>query len=752
MKRRGFLIGLAAVGGGALVLGWASGRPDLDGSAELFNLVPGETALNGWVRISADGVVTVAVPRAELGQGASSVLAAMVAEELDVPWDMIRTELPPQAAVYANTTMLIDGMALLPNAERGHWAQVLRQLAANGMRELGLIGTGGSTSVRDGWLPMRTAGAAARSLLLQAAAKKWQVDVGSCTSSAGRIVHAASGRALGYGELAPAAAKLSIGTPPQLREMQAWRLLGHAFARLDIPAKVSGKTQFGIDVQVPQGLYAAVRMAPVFGAEIRSLSAQNAERAKGVRAVVRLTDAVAVVADQWWQAQRALDLLQISFTTPAEAVSEAALRGRYLELAANGAAHTHETRGDQQAARHAEGAQLIEADYHLPWLAHAALEPMNCTARVSDGVCEVWMGHQIPTLLRWFAASAAGVSADRVIFHSAPVGGSFGRRLEIDLVVQAVTIAAHHPGTAIKLLWTREDDTRHDVYRPMALVRQRVALDGGGLPLSWYTRVVTPSIMTSVMGRLLPLAASDHLPDKTAVDGAIESPYALPALRIEHVPAPAGVPVGFWRSVGHSINAFAAESMIDELAHAAKQDPLAYRRRLLSGESRHLALLQAAAQAADWTSPLPAGSGRGLALHASFGSIVAMVIEIDTRGSQIVVRRITAAVDCGVALDPDTVRAQVEGGALFGLGAALYGRIHVDDGRVRNGNFDDYPVLRMADTPIVEVLMIDTPGAAIGGIGEVGVPPVAPALANAVFAATGRRLRTLPLSLVAAPT
>lgn len=752
MKRRQFLIGCGvSAAAGGLLIGWASQRPDLSGSAELFNLVPGETALNGWVRIAADGVTTLAIPRAEMGQGIGTALAALVAEELDLPWERVRIEFPAQARIYANTTMLVDGMSMLPAAQAGHWAEIVRQLAANGVRQLGLIGTGGSASVRDAWLPMRVAGATARDMLLRAAARQWQVEAATCSTAEGRVLHGASGRSAGYGDLAPLAARQGLRAPPPLREPGQWRLIGKERPRLDLPGKVSGSAQFGIDTQLPGMLHAAVRMAPQAGGVVSHLNPDAVLAEPGVVAVVRVPGGVAVVASRWWLAQQALARLEVAFTVPAERHDDASLLERYRTLAADGASQLHEQRGDAEAARQSpggEGGQVIQRDFLLPFQAHATLEPMNCTARVADGRCEVWMGHQIPTLLRWFAAEAAGVSAEHVTFHPALLGGGFGRRAEIDLVVQAVTVAAHLPGRPVKLVWTRSDDLRHDCYRPMALVRQRVALDHRGVPQSWHIRVVTPSVMKSILSRLLPWAASDHMPDKTAVDGAIELPYAVPALRVEHVLAPAGLPVGIWRSVGHSINAFACEAMVDELAAAAHQDPLAFRETLLVGQPRHLAVLRTVAKAAGWSRPLPAGSGRGLALHACFGSIVAQVVEVgpDVTGA-LRVTRIVAAVDCGTAIDPGNVRAQVEGGILWGLSAALHTRIHLDDGMVRESNFHDFPCLRMADTPTVEVLIVNTPGAPIGGIGEVGVPPLAPALAAALFAATGRRQYALPLDL-----
>jgi isoquinoline 1-oxidoreductase beta subunit len=733
-----------------LVVGWASQPPDLTGSAELFNLVPGETALNGWVRIAADGTVTVAAPRADMGQGIGSTLAALVAEELDVPWERVRVEMPPQHAIYANTTMLTDGMAVLPEAGGGPWARLTRQLAANGVRQLGLIGTGGSSSVRGAWQPMRLAGAAARQLLIKAAARRWEVDAATCETSAGQVLHRSTSRSLTYGELAPSAARLSLSGAPQLRNPDQWRLIGKGFARIDVTAKVSGAAQFGIDVVQPHQLHAAVRLSPQPGGELLKLNAEAVLALPGIEAVVRVPGGVAVVAGEWWRASQALAQLDLEFTTPAEFRSDDELRKRYLELADHGAAQVHETRGDQrvaQAGPAAGSAQVIERDFHLPFLAHATMEPMNCMARVMDGRCEVWMGHQIPTLLRWFAARAADVPTDRVVFHPAPLGGGFGRRMEVDLVVQAVTIAAQLHGRPVKLIWTREDDLRHDVYRPMAVIRQRAAVDAAGRLLSWHARVVTPSVLKSIYQRILPIAASDRLPDKTAVDGATALPYAVNALRVEHVPAPAGLPVGFWRGVGHSINAFASEAMIDELGSSIGQDGLRFREQLLAGQSRHLAVLRAAAQEAGWDTPPPAGGGRGIALHACFGSIIAMVVEVVTGEGRLRVRRITAAVDCGQAIDPDTVRGQIEGGALFGLSAALYGRIHFVDGSVRESNFHDYPCLRMADTPTVGVTIVASPAAPIGGIGEVGVPPVAPALAAALFAATGQRQRELPLSL-----
>ncbi|MDE3011677.1 MAG: xanthine dehydrogenase family protein molybdopterin-binding subunit [Pseudomonadota bacterium] len=756
MNRRRFLIGCAAgTASGGLLVGWAARAPDLLGARETFDLTSGETALNGWVRIAGDGTVTVAVPRAEMGQGISSALAALVAEELDVAWERIRVEMPAQDTIYANTTMLVDGMALLPAPGHGRWGDLVRQLAANGVRQLGIIGTGGSASVRDGWLPMRTAGAAARRMLLQAAARRWQVDEAACSTRQGQVLHAASARALAYGELAPDAARHGLQGVPQLRAPDHWRLIGKTLPRLDMAVKVSGAAIFGIDAAPPQMLHAAVRMAPYAGAEASRFDADAVLAEPGIEAVVKVPGGVAVVAKGWWQAHRAAERMQVEFAPPAAALDTDGLLAQYRELAEHGHAHLHEQRGDQHAARLSpagEGGMVLQRDYLLPFQAHATMEPMNCTARVAGGHCEVWMGHQIPTFLRWFAAEAAGVSSDQVSFHAAQLGGGFGRRAEVDLVVQAVTVAARLAGRPVKLIWTRADDLRHDCHRPMALVRVRVATDAHGLPLAWQTRIVGPSVLASMMSRLLPAAATDAMPDKMAVDGAIDMPYAVPALRGEHVPAPPGLPVGIWRSVGHSINAFAVEAMIDELATRAGRDPLHYREALLAGQLRHLAVLRALAHASGWDQPLPVGRARGMALHACFGSVLGQVAEIERHGARWRVVRVFAVVDCGSVIDPDTVRAQVEGGILWGLAAAAHTSIHLAEGGVRESNFHDFAILRMADTPEVQVLILEAPGDPPGGIGEVGVPPLAPALAAALRAATGRMQFSLPLDLAATPS
>jgi len=458
--------------------------------------------------------------------------------------------------------------------------------------------------------------------------------------------------------------------------------------------------------------------------------------------------AVAVVAERFWQAKTAADLLDIAWEPgPAAAYSSEAERARQQAALAGTGARVYDEAGEVEHGL-AAPIRLLDVSYHVPYLAHAAMEPMACTARIdADGSCAVWVGSQSPTLVKWYAAKAAGIDSERVQVHTPFLGGGFGRRAEMDVVMQAVAIARQVPGHPVQLLWTREEDMRHDVYRPMASARMRAALDAGGRITAWSARVASQSCTFSFTSRLLPAAASTAMKDKTTLEGLFDLPYALPDRKSEHMLMREPVPVGFWRSVGHSHNAFFAECFMDECAQAAGRDPFEFRRGLLSHAPRHKAVLEAAATRAGWGSALPEGRGRGIALAESFHSIVAQVAEVEVRDGQLAVRRIVCVVDCGFAVNPDAVAAQMEGGIVFGLTAALGGAITLKDGRVEQGNFGDYPLLRLADTPEIEVHIIESGIEHLGGVGEPGTPPVAPAVCNAIHAATGKRIRSLPIVL-----
>ena len=714
----------------------------------------GSSAFNAWLSVDPDGAVTVFVPRQEMGQGITSALAMLVAEELDCDVARLRFEQAPVDSVYANATMLADGVPFRPDDE-GWLPQVARHTQYKVAELLGVQATGGSTGVRDAWTVMRYAGAAARSQLVAAAAKRWGVAAGECRTDSGCVLHAASNRALGYGELAIEAAQLEPARDVALKDPRTFRLIGKSQPRLDIPQKTEGTAPFAIDARAPGMMYAAIAHCPVFGGALKRVDSAKASRMPGVRAIVELAStsasaaAVAVVADSWWRARNALLALDVSWDAGAHgALDSAKQSAAYADLLANGKGREYEQIGDAKSVLGAGGTRVLEATYSVPYLAHATMEPMNATALVKDGQCEVWAGNQAPTLARWVAGKAAGIASEKVTLHTPFLGGGFGRRAEMDVVTEAVMIAARVPGTPVQLIWSREEDLQHDAYRPMAMARFRCALDAGGAIAAWHNRIVSQSCTQGFTSRILPAAASDLMKDKTTCEGAYDLAYAMPNRLVEHVLAEQPVPVGFWRSVGHSHNAFFVESFVDECAHAAGKDPLQYRIGMLGGAPRHRRVLEAAARAAGWGTPLEGKNrGRGIALAESFHSIVAQVAEVEIDAGTVRVRRVACAIDCGRAVNPDTVAAQMESGIVYGLSAALHGKITLKGGRVEQANFPDYEVVRMADCPAIDVSIVESGWEHLGGAGEPGTPPIAPAVLNAVFAATGRRVRELPIRL-----
>jgi isoquinoline 1-oxidoreductase beta subunit len=752
--RRRLLITAGVVGGGLALGVWRFYR-ERDPLAPPASLRagPGEAILTAWIKIGSDGSVTVQVPRQEMGQGVSTALPLLVAEELDADPAKVRFEQAPVDAVYANATMLGDAPPFRP--DDASWLARFARLSQRRFGELlGLQATGGSTSVRDAWEPMRRAGAAARAMLVQAAAARFGVPSHEVLVEQGVVSHAGSGKRAGFGELAADAAKLPIPTEVALKSPAQFRLIGHSQPRLDVPGKVDGSARFGIDAREPGQLYAAIVQCPVFGGRIKRFDASRASAKPGVKAVLDLpatstsAAAIVVVAEHYWQARLALPEVEIEWEGgPAAAHDSEAQRKRYVELLGAGQAREYDAAGDPEHG-FAAPARMVTADYFAPYLAHAAMEPINCTARVKPGVaCEVWVGNQAPSLVRWFAAKAAGLDSDQVAVHTPYLGGGFGRRAEMDVVMQSVMTAARMPDVPVQLIWSREEDLQHDVYRPMAAARLSAAMDMAGNVTAFHARIVSQSPTGGITARLLPAAASDLMKDKTTVEGVYDLPYALAHRRTEHVLTHEPVPVGFWRSVGHSHNAFFAESFIDECAHAAKQDAFEFRRRLLADSPRHREVLETVADRALWSRPLPAGVARGIALAESFHAIVAQVAEVELRDGQPRVRRVVCAVDCGFAIQPDTVVAQMESGIMFGLTAALHGEITIQSGRVQQSNFSDYPLVLLANTPDIEVHIVNSGFQHLGGVGEPGTPPVAPAVCNALFALTGKRIRALPIRL-----
>ncbi|WP_397534483.1 molybdopterin cofactor-binding domain-containing protein [Roseateles sp.] len=747
VSRRALLIA-GAVAGGGLLLGVAATRaPSAQtrlGDPADFAPTDSQVALNAWIKIERDGRVIVAVPRSEMGQGVRTALAMLVAEELDADWSRVSVEHAQGARAYANAALLLN---VLPVS--GDDDSLLARLSRGTVQRLGyalsLQVTGGSSSVRDAWEPMRLAGATARALLVDAAARRWSVDAKACTVEQGVVLHAESGRRADFGELAAEAAALEPRGEVALKPASAYRLIGKPVPRQDIPAKVDGTAVFGIDVR-PEGLrYAAIRQCPVFGGRVAAFDEQATRKRRGVSDVFVLGDtAVVVLADSYWRARSALDALEIRWDEGPNAQLDSAQIRAQLKAALDGeGGFGFRSEGDAPAALKQAGAKPIEAVYEAPFLAHAALEPINCTALFEDGVLTLWCSTQVPVLARWKAADVAGIEMERVTLHVPYLGGGFGRRLETDMAEQAAAIALRSPGRPVKLVWSREEDMQHDMYRPVAMARFAALLGDKGLPEAWVNRVAAPSVSLATTERLLPKMASD-MPDKNQIEGAFDLPYAIPQLSVQQLRVKTPVPVGSWRSVGHSYNAFFTEGFIDELAHAAGQDPFAYRRALLAEKPRHRAVLELAATKAGWGQALPAGRARGIALHESFGSWCAQVAEVSLEQGEPRVHRVVCALDCGIVVNPDTVAAQLESAIVYGLSAALYGEITIKGGRVEQGNFPSQEVVRMAQMPKIEVHIVPS-SAPPGGVGEPGTPPIAPAVANALFVLTGKRLRRLPL-------
>ena len=740
-----------AIGGSALAVGfWLAPERDRLGSRTLFNVKPGEAGLNGWVKIARDDSVIVAVPRAEMGQGIHTTLAMLVAEEMDARWDQVRVEDPPEDGVYRNVEMLIDTVPFSPE-ETGLDVDIERWGRGKLSGVLGVLGTGGSTATRDAWLPMRMAGAVARDLLLRAAVRKADLPIGDLVVSEGEVRRKNGSRVATFGELVDFVGDLSAMPPPPLKKPSEFKLLGKPQPRLDIPAKVAGTATFGIDVRLPGLLYAAIRQAPTFGGRASSFKVKGS-LPKGVETVIIVPGGIAAIGSSWWRANKLLkDGVDVQWQAgPEPKLDSATLWKRYEELMKTGKPGLTRMVGTEGKPAKT---QTIEAIYRAPYLAHTPMEPMNCTARFSKrpggrpGV-DVWMPNQSPTLMRFAAAGTADVPQADVTVHTTFLGGGFGRRVEVDLVRQAVTCALAVPERPVQLLWSREEDIRHDYYRPMALARWRAELD---------TSQAAPKL-ASVAKRQVAQSSFDQLPTHVIswipaqgnpeTDAVENPPYAFPFYKLEAVVADGSVPVGFWRSVGHSHNAFFDESFVDELALALNKDPFEFRRELLADKPRHRKVLETAAAQAGWGQTLPPGSGRGIALRASFGSIVAQVAEVSVPdGRTVQVKRVTCAIDCGPVINPAIVRMQMESGIIYGLSAALYGEITLANGAVEQSNFPDYDAVRLADAPVMSVHLVDGGSSAIGGVGEPGTPPIAPAVANAVFAATGQRLRCLPLRL-----
>lgn len=733
VTRRGLLRG-AALSAGGLLIGLHLPSRAVAQNTVTMQIV---SRMNAWLHIGRDNRITFLLGRSEMGQGVHTGLATLIAEELDVDPLKVTIRNAPADQAYRNTYMV---KAMLS----GNQADSLSGFPLWALERLGrVIGqqvTGGSTSLRGGFQNLRLAGAEARIRLIEAAATKWGMLARDCETANGIITHRPSGSTLPYGAVADAAAKLDTPDKVVLKPRSAWRLIGKQDKRVDTPAKVDGSAVFGLDVRQDGQLFAAVQWSPHFGATLKSLDPTAAMQRPGVKAVVPLKDGFAVVADNSWRAMQAREAAKAEWQPGPEPAFDDALLWKRLGDLVNTDGKTAHGAGDVDKAL-GSAATVITAEYRLPFLAHATMEPMNATAKLGPDGLDIWVPTQAQEMAQKTAAEATGLSADRVRVHTTYLGGGFGRRAEADFVMAAAAVAKAVTGQAVQVMWPREEDMRRDFYRPAALHRVKIGLDGRGRLMAWKHDLATPSIMKRVFPPVTWLG-----PDETAIEGCIDGIYAIPNTALKYVAAETPVPVGFWRSVGHSHSAFVKESLVDEAAHAARQDPLEYRRMLLADRPRHRAVLDLAAAKAGWNEALPTGSARGIALHESFGSIVAIVAEVTMSGGKMKINRITCAADAGTIVNPAIVAGQLSGGALFGLTAALYGRVTLKDGAVQESNFHDYRMLGMAEAPPVSVHLVPSE-APPGGIGEPGVPPAAPALANAIFAATGKRLRELPITL-----
>ncbi len=719
VSRRKFLLGTGAVLGGGLVLGYAA-LPNQMSDLARANKGAG-SILSGWIKITPDNKVTVIVPHAEMGQGAHTALPMMAADELDADWSLVSVEEAPGLPEYANQP-LGEGFIVgdkLPDI----LAPLINKAFYSIAQAMDLQITGGSTSVRfTGHYGMRVAGAAAREMLMKAAAKEWGVPIGSLTTEESFVHHKASGRSASYGSLAEAASAFDPNPTPKLKAKSEHTIVGtRTVKRFDIPSKVDGSAKYGIDAEVDGMLYAAIARVPVHGGTITSIDDVAALAMPGVKKVCNLGYAYAVVADKYWRAKTALEAVEIEFDGGGnEFLNSDAIFARFnddlkvLEL---------EYDIDEGDVDGAEG-ELVEADYAVPYLAHACMEPMNCTAWVRDGVCDIWTGTQAPLMARTAAATAAGLEPENVTVHNHMLGGGFGRRIhaENDYVAPAVEIAVM-AGAPVKTIWSREEDMRFDEYRPAVVSRFTAKLGDDGMPTAWQNRYS----------------------DKREPVEAPLIPYSVAAQSIGFVRSQSHLKLGPWRSVDHSQHAFFTESFIDELAHAANVDPLEYRLSLLKDAPRHANVLQKAADAAGWYAGVRDGRAMGLAVHESFGSIVAHVAEVSVNSDAMIqVHRISSAVDCGEAINPDNVESQIESAIIYGMTAACYGEITVENGQVVEGNFPEYEMVRLAEVPDISIQIIES-GAPLGGLGEPGLPPTAPAMTNAIYALTGVRVRKLPI-------
>ena len=703
--RRDFLKTGTLIGGG-LILGFYL---PLNGSLSSASNPKGASFMpNAFIRIGTDDIVTIIVNKSEMGQGVYTSLPMLVAEELEVDWSKIRFEAAPVDPAYNHT----------------QW---------------GVQGTGGSTSVWSEWERLRKAGATARTMLVKAAADIWKVNPASCRAEKGFVIHDPTQRKISYGKLVEKASQMEPPKNVALKEEKDFKIIGKPRRRLDTPEKTNGKAIFGIDAKTPGMLTAVVARSPVFGGRVKSFNADKAKAVAGVKEVVRINSGVAVIADDFWSAKRGRDALEVTWDEGDLAtLSTSRMREEYMNLGKTPGTVARKEGSPESVL--SKAAKQLRAEYEVPYLAHACMEPLNCLVDLRSDSCEIWTGTQSQTMDRNSAASVVGLKPEQVKIHTTFLGGGFGRRANphSDFVTEAAWIAkaVRKP---VKVIWTREDDTKGGYYRPMWFDRIAAGLDEKGNLVAWQHTIVGQSILTGT-----PFDPKKEV-DPASVEGAENIPYEIPNISVDlHTPK-IGIPVQWWRSVGHSHTGFVVESFMDEVAHAAGKDPYEFRRNLLTKHPRHYGVLKLAAEKFGWGRPLPKGRGRGIAVHESFGSFVAQVGEVSINAEgEVRVYRVVCAIDCGKIVNPDTIKAQMESGIVFGLSAALHGKITFQNGRVEQSNFHDYPLLRLNEMPLVEVHIVASKEKS-GGVGEPGVPPIAPAVCNAIFSVTGRRIRSLPI-------
>lgn len=727
MNRRKFLLG-GATTAGALIVGYAFWPSHRIAHSNLLDAKSGERFLASWIKVADDGAITVVVPHCDMGTGIFTSLSQMAADELDADWAQVHAETAPADPLFANGPLAEGAVLDLASIRGDSIPTFLRGPAANSVRVLAefmdVQTTGGSSAVRfTGVYGMRVAGAAVREMLVKAAAARMNASPDEFHTESSRVIHA-SGKSFAYGELAASAAQFAPSAHPKLKTRSEFKLIGQPVQRLDIPSKVNGSLRYGIDVKLPDMLYGAIVISPIFGGKLVSVNESAVAQNRGVKKVVKMDDAVVVLADRFWRARNAVDVLQPVFDHGGNGdVTSKTIRDLHQAALKNGKIKKDKTVGTGYEAL--KDGSVVERFYNVPYLAHAPMEPVNTTALYKDGTLEVWAGTQDGLGSRQFCAKAAGLHQDKVLFHLMPSGGGYGRRLPglWNFLTYAVKTAMAVPGTPVKLIFTREQEMQHDYYRPNVTSRMRASVNASGMPTAWVNDYTTDG---------------DSNSEAYIFYGVPDQAYGLAKVDIH-------VPTGPWRSVEASWHGFFTESFVDELAHEAHKDPVAYRRGLLQDKPRYLATLNLAAEKSGWGTPLPLGHGRGIAMMECFGTIVAHVAEVEvTDDGAVKVLRYTTAADCGMAVNPNGFKAQMEGAVVFGLSAALYGEITIDHGAVVQQNFPDYEIVRLGECPAIEVFVSES-DAPLGGAGEPGVPPVAPALTNAIFAACGVRIRELPV-------